>query len=843
MRHYRLRTLAYMAIVLLGLVTALPTILPAALLQGAPSWYAQQQLTLGLDLRGGSHLLFRVETGELVSEEMQQVAATVSQQLRKAGIAHAPPRPSAEGVLIGLRSPAAMERGYELARQLQSADSVRRFEIQRLARGLALTPTPDLIRTLTADAVTRSLDVLRQRLNESGVVEPLITQQGTDGVLVQLPGVDDPSRIKALLGRTARLTFHLEAPAMAAGTPDTLRLSGTDPGSRYLVERRPLLEGDNLTDATLGFDPATGEAVVNFRLDPEGADLFADITRTSVGRAFAVVLDRQVITAPVIRTPITGGAGQISGSFTVAQATDLALVLRTGALPAALSVVEERSVGPDLGQEAIAMGVTTGILGALLVLAFMVVAYGTWGLIANAALLIYSVLVVAILVALGATLTLPGIAGLILSLGMAVDANILINERIREEARRGVSAPYAVQQGFRRAFATILDSNITTLIAVGLLFLFGSGPVRGFAVTMAVGLVVSMFTSIAVTRLLMEWRVRRLGRRPLVLGGMLRRSAGAGGGGIAFLRMRWAGLGLSAVLSMAAIGLLFSPGLATGIDFRGGTLVEVHSPGTGGDQLRRTLADAGLEDAGIQAIGVGGDYRIRLPPQTEIATSGDTVREVKTAILAAIPEASFPRAEMVGPSVSSQFFDTSVLAVLLAGAGMFAYLSLRFERHFATAAMVTLALDLTKTLGFLAITGIEFNLTAIAALLALIGYSVNDKVVVFDRIRETLRAHPEQPLTDLINDSLNATLARTVFTSATTFLAILPMGIAGGDAVASFALPMLFGIVIGTSSSIYIAAPLVLFLRQRAQAREALASMQNPGVAPELSMFMREDRP
>src|SRR5690606_28627615 len=290
-------------------------------------------------------------------------------------------------------------------------------------------------------------------------------------VLVQLPGVEDPGRIKALLGRTARLTFHLVTDGHD-GTA-TINVPGAE-GENYTLTRTPLLEGGHLTDARMAFDQRTGEPVVNFKLNRQGAERFGVITRDNVGRPFAVVLDGKVSTAPVIRTPSTGGSGQISGGFTSTEATDLALLLRAGALPAPLHVVEERTVGPELGGDSIRMGVTTGLIGAALVLAFMLVVYRRWGLIANTALAINIGLVIGILGALGATLTLPGIAGLILTVGMAVDANILINERIREETRRGKSAPAALQAGFDRAYSTILDSNITTLIAVGLLFSFGS---------------------------------------------------------------------------------------------------------------------------------------------------------------------------------------------------------------------------------------------------------------------------------------------------------------------------------------------------------------------------------
>jgi SecD/SecF fusion protein len=441
--------------------------------------------------------------------------------------------------------------------------------------------------------------------------------------------------------------------------------------------------------------------------------------------------------------------------------------------------------------------------------------YGRWGVIASSALLLNVMLIFGALSLLGATLTLPGIAGIVLAIGMAVDANILINERVREETRQGQRPMAALDAGFKRAFGTILDANVTTLIATSLLFLFGSGPVRGFAITIAIGLTMSMFTAVAVTRLLMEWRVRRLGRKPLVIGG-IDLAGRVSGQVIGFMRARYLGLVVSAVISLASLALLVQPGLHHGVDFAGGTAMEVRlSESAGVDALREALARHGVADAGIQRFGSAGGFLIRAPAGTDAAAAGAMVEQIRSAVRSLEADAEFPRVDMVGPRVSQSFIENAILAVLLAGLGMMAYLWLRFEWPFAVAATATLALDLTKMLGFFALFGIEFNLAAIAALLTLIGYSVNDKVVIFDRIRENLRTSSEEPLKDLFDRSITATLTRTVFTSLTTFLAIVPMAVAGGAAVASFAIPMLFGIVLGTSSSIFIAAPMVLLLAER----------------------------
>ncbi|WP_404369125.1 protein translocase subunit SecD [Marinobacter sp.] len=840
MLNFRTRALAFGVVILLGLAAALPSLMPRTVTDQMPEVWEGHRVTLGLDLRGGSHLLLDVGTEVLAAERLMQMGADLVQRLREAGIQTSRAVDAGGHMEVTVRSQNRLDEARALVLAMRNEQSPAWLEVDIEQNVISLQATRAFSKALTEDAVERSLEVVRRRLNETGVVEPLISRQGDRGVLVQLPGVEDPGRVKELLGRTARLTFHLVLDEDSS--QPGMRVPGSHGDGFYRIAKAPLLDGGDLTDATLGFDDLTSEPVVNFRLNSSGADRFAEITRANVGTPFAVVLDGEVVTAPVIRTPITGGAGQISGGFTVDEARDLALLLRAGALPAPLEVVEERTVGPDLGSDAIQMGVTTGLLGAALVLGFMLVVYGRWGMIANVALVVNAGLIVGVLASIGATLTLPGIAGLILSIGMAVDANILINERIREETRKGSSARYALHTGFQRAFSTILDSNITTLIAVSLLFLFGTGPVRGFAVAIAVGLVVSMFTSISVTRLLMEWRVARLGQERLAFPSgwqdrLLPKRT------VHFMNVRGRGLVISIVLSVMSIGLLIQPGVNQGIDFQGGLLMEVRGgPDLSLKELRSALAADELAEITVQPFGAEGSYLLRLPVEPVAGAGAVTAQSIRAAIQAMEPSTEFPRVDVVGPSVSTRFIETSILAVLLAGLGMFVYLWFRFERYFAVGAMLTLALDLTKTLGFFVITGIEFNLTAVAALLALIGYSVNDKVVVFDRIRENLRLNRDQPLDTLINESLTSTLTRTVYTSITTFLAILPMGIAGGDAVASFALPMLFGIVVGTGSSIYIAAPVVMMLGRRAIARQKEENAKLDSGA-EVSLFLREDRP
>lgn len=825
MRALGKRTLWYGFIIILGLLSALPATLPDGVQQRLPAWYANNQFSLGLDLRGGSHLLLAVDMDDLLQSENQQLADVLADNLREADIRYLKPRADTAGVEISLRDSADMADLTRIARDTlaENQSGQPAYTLDRNNNTLTLSMTEAHRNALQQDAVTQSLDIVHRRLDETGMVEPSITRQGQESIVVQLPGVSDPQRVKDLLGTTARMNFHWLADGRST---EIIELPGQDDGQLYRLERQVAMEGRHVRNANMVLQQQTGMPVVNFVLNKTGGRQFGDMTQANIGRALAVVLDDKVITAPVIRSAITTGSGEISGGFNAVEAADLAMLLRAGALPAALDVIEERSVGPSLGSDSISMGLFAGLVGAGLVLAFMVAVYGSWGLIAWLSLSINMGLIFGVLSLLGATLTLPGIAGLILVMGMAVDANILINERIRDELRQGKTPWLSLDNGFRKAYGTIIDSNVTTLIAISLLFLMGSGPVRGFAVTMGIGLLTSLFTSVAVTRVLMEWRVRLSGKTPLSMSGLplferLTDNFSSGKRVISFMRASVVGLVVSAILSVASIGLLLKPGLDFGIDFSGGALVEIRAPDTSIEQLRLSLAEAGLGDISVQETASAGNdaissdtYQLRQAIQ-ENADNSQVMDSIRTAVLQAAPDAEFQRTDMVGPRVSGDFADMSILAVMLAGAGMLLYLWVRFENHFAVAAVITIALDLTKTLGFFVLSGVEFNLTAVAALLALIGYSVNDKVVVFDRIRENLRAKPDQDFSLLVDRSISATLTRTVFTSTSTLVAILPMAIAGGSAVSSFALPMLFGIVISTSSSIFIAAPIVLFLGKR----------------------------
>ncbi|MEK9968283.1 MAG: protein translocase subunit SecD [Ferrovibrio sp.] len=506
---------------LAGFVTAAPNLVGKSQLAALPAWMQLPQINLGLDLRGGSHLLLEVDTSVVLRERLESIVEGAREELRKERIGY-----TNLGVVgtstvgLRLRDPSQANRARELLSKLGQPLQGGAFNLGATATDLQIDATAEgavrmvlseqAVRDRARSAVTQSMEIVRRRIDQTGVNEPTIQVQGSDRILVQLPGVDDPERIKRLLGTTAKLTFRMVdvgADPNAPAPPGSEILEGDGArAERYVVRRKVEVAGDNLVDAQAGYDQRGGQPIVSFRFDTVGGKRFAEITQQAVGQPFAIVLDNKVLSAPVIREPILGGSGQISGNFTVTQANDLAVLLRAGALPAPLKVIEERVVGPDLGADAIRAGIIAIIIGFVLVNLFMIAAYGLFGAFAVVAVSLNLVLILGILSTMQATLSLPGIAGILLTIGMAVDANVLINERIREESKLGKSIIAAMDAGFSRAFSTILDSNLTTLIAMAILFAVGSGPVRGFAVAISVGIVTSMFTAITVVRLMMvQW--------------------------------------------------------------------------------------------------------------------------------------------------------------------------------------------------------------------------------------------------------------------------------------------------------------------------------------------------
>ncbi len=533
MLHFsRLKTTTILLIVAAGILLALPNVLPQSVLQHLPQWYTANHVTLGLDLQGGSHILLEVDEAALRHERAEQLRDDVRRVLRDNRIGYQNLVVRDTTVSLRLRDPAETSKALTELRKLAtpvtntllgSGTGEMDLTVSSASEGaISVQLTAAGLEARVRSAVQQSIEIVRRRIDQLGTVEPNIQRQGSSRILVQVPGLQDPQRLKALLGQTAKLSFRMLdqsiSPQQAMegrAPPDSELLMGQD-GRPYLVEKQVRVSGEDLVDAQPGYDQTSSEPLVTFRFNSNGARRFATTTQEAVGRPFAIVLDNEVISAPVIREPILGGSGQISGSFTVQEANDLAILLRAGALPAPLVVVEERTVGPSLGADSIEAGKLAAYVASGLVAVFMVAVYGFFGFIALIALMVHITLMFSLQSILGATLTLPGIAGVILTIGMAVDSNVVIFERIRDEAREGRSAISAIDRGFVNALGTVLDANITSLVTAVILFLMGgSGPVRGFAVTFILGIITTVFTAYTFTRLMIAWWVKW--RRPTEL--------------------------------------------------------------------------------------------------------------------------------------------------------------------------------------------------------------------------------------------------------------------------------------------------------------------------------------
>jgi preprotein translocase subunit SecD len=514
-----------LAIILTSLVVclcAVPNFFPESTVKGWPAW-AQRRLVLGLDLQGGSYLLLEVDSNYVKKDKLDQIRDDARRTLRDAKIGYTGLATRPDNVEVRVKESDlanALTKLRELSQPLGGllgSSGQRSLEVSDAGGGLIrLTVPPAAITERIRQTIEQSIQIVERRVNQLGTVEPVIQRQGTDRILVQVPGLQDPSRLKELLGKTAKMEFRMvdttvppDQAQQGRVPPDSeLLMSSTSPKVPYVIKKQVLVSGGDLTDAQPGFDQRSGEPIVSFRFNTSGSRKFAQATSENVGQPFAIVLDNEVISAPVIREPITGGSGQISGSFTVQQANDLAILLRAGALPAPLTVIEERTVGPGLGQDSIAKGELAAYVGSILVIVFMLLTYRLFGLFANIAVAINVAMIFGVLSLLNATLTLPGIAGIVLTVGIAVDSNVLIYERIREELRGGRNAVSAIDAGFKRALSTILDSNITTFIAAAVLFYIGTGPVRGFAVTLGIGILTTVFTAFELTRLIVAAWVR-----------------------------------------------------------------------------------------------------------------------------------------------------------------------------------------------------------------------------------------------------------------------------------------------------------------------------------------------
>lgn len=712
------------------------------------------------------------------------------------------------------------------------------MDISRLDTVETVTNTQGVVETVTnrvdqtevAGALEHAVEVLRKRVDKFGVAEPIIQPAGNNRILIQLPGLSQEEResAKKQIQRAAFLEFRL----VHENSDELVRMGEIPPGYELLKRKQRSKTGAESVEAVIvkkrperGLTGSIisramvtrgnmGEPEIDFILNTEGTVVFGEVTRQNVGRRLAIILDGELCTAPVIRSPIETGRGQITGQYDMREAFEVANVLENP-LKAPLQIVYSRDVDPTLGRDSIQSGMNAVIIGVIAVSLFMLVYYLFAGLVANAALMLNIVILLGVMCSIGTTLTLPGIAGIVLTIGMAVDANVLIFERMREELAVGKSIRGAVSAGYGKAFSTIFDSNITTLISSIILIFMGTGPVKGFGVTLTIGVTVSMFTALVVTRLIFDWLIAKNLLKNIRMLSVIH--------GTKLDFMRWALPAFVASWMLILVGNgygLFGRGVdVLGVDFTGGDEISLGFDQTKDisvDQIRSSVAAAGVGDAmiGYQKDVSTGERTLRVTVRaTEAGESGvNPGQKVLERLRADFSDANFTSLDVntVGPVMGREIMRTAVLACVLAMFGILIYVAFRYEFSFAVGAVVAIIHDILMTLGWYFLAGHQLNATSVAAFLTIIGFSINDTIVIFDRIREDLKLGVHGSFRDVMNKALNQCLSRTIITSGTVLLATLALYIFGGSVINDFAFVFLLGIITGTYSSIYIACFIVL---------------------------------
>ncbi len=833
------------------------TIVPS-FYKDAPGWWekylAPQGLQLGLDLQGGVHMVLRVDLDKAVANSLDFAAQDLKKGLAKKNISAVRlDSPDAGQVIFTLPNTGVLGEIKEIMKEdFPDMDIEVQAEAGTFPR-ITLKMTQDKIDFIRQNAVDQSLEIIRNRVDQFGVSEPVIVRQGEAEIVVQLAGIDEHDRARDLIERTAQLEFklvalhnvnlqELVAQAIAAGQwvengnaeqlkalnlalqaslpkgteiafqPFENELNPEEDKKRpVLLESPVLMTGDMIKDSRVGYGGQFNEPLVSIDLTSDGSDKFADITASNVNRQLAIVLDGVVRSAPNINEKILGGSAQISGSFTHSEASDLAIVLRVGALPAPVEIIQNMTVGASLGQDAIDKGLMSGLFGALVVLVFMVIYYRLSGVIADAALALNILFLFCGLAMLGATLTLPGIAGIILSIGMAVDANVLIFERMREEFALGKTARSGVDTGFEKAFSSIVDSQVTTLITALALFLFGTGPIKGFAVTLSLGIVFNLFAVLFCTRLVYEWLFSRHKKmHELKFMQFVKKP------NYNFMGMRKIAFTMSALLvifgSVAFVEILLGKA-NLGVDFSGGSLLQYKAEQPFQlDGIRSALKKGDFGSVDLQQV--TGENRLIVKVKKTEDTVGHLGDEI-TAVLAEQPGNFVLESQSeIGSSVSDVLRNKAIEAIVISLVGVLLYLAIRFDFSFGLAAAAATFHDVLVVLGICWLLNVEVNLLLVTALLTLAGYSLNDSVVVFDRIRENMGKFHDKAFNDIINISINDVLGRSVVTSLTTSLVLVALFFFGGSAIHDFSFALLAGVIVGTYSSVFIASPL-LSLKKR----------------------------
>jgi SecD/SecF fusion protein len=658
----------------------------------------------------------------------------------------------------------------------------------------------------TAEDLNQVRNVIENRVNQTGVAEPLVQIQGTKRIVVELPGLSQADQTRAinLIGKTAKLEFRLlKAEAQQKGQEE-LTMADLEPAR---------LTGEAIARAATQFDQF-GQPTVSFELTPSGAAVFSDITGSNVGKRFAIVLDEVVQSAPVINQRL-GASSQITGNFTLEEANELSLVLRSGALRIPVNIVETRAIGPTLGADAIRQGLTAAIIGVAMIFVLVYAYYGLFfGTVAALGLLFSGLAIFGMMAGLGAVLTLPGIAGLVLTIGSAVDGNVISFERIKEEMRDGLSLKSSIKGGFGSSFWTIFDVNFSHLISAAALYNYATGPVKGFAVTLAVGIIASTFSNLYFSKWLLELMAKRF-----------KFSARSWFDTPKFDFMSLSKYITTASVIIALLGLaaMLAKGFIFGVDFTAGTSLLIKAPLTvTSEQMRIAVGGSGLEgvtQGGIVVVESNTpgealkDFTVRTRTLDNGATGGKNEVKIISDAVAKIPNAKVDTTETVGAAVGNELTSKTILAVLIALGLTMAYVAVRFDWVLGVGSIFAVLHDVFICFGLYALLGREFTITTVAAVLTLIGYSLNDSIIVSDRIRENLKLMRGQPYAAIVNTSINQTLSRTLMTSIATALPLVALLILGGPVLRDFSFILVIGIIVGTYSSIYIVAPMAVFFK------------------------------
>lgn len=808
----RWKTLLLWFVFVTSLLVILPSLLPARIATSLPGWLNAHRLVPGLDLTGGSRLVLDVSRSDIAEDRLRASVETIGNALRAARVPYSDLNGADDTVDVTVTAPDRVATARDTLTGLDIG-TLNEPEDGRFSIVLPAAAIDEAVDAASLGAV----DAVRRRVESLGIPSLMVGRGERGRIVVSMPGLTDPQRVKDMLAQVGRLSARLvdnSVPVNTAiedGAPagSEVLYSTGEPPVGYLVRQDDLFTAADVASAQ---PAANGEAFIEFVLRGDAAEKLATFTRDNSGRTIAILLDGQVISTSQIQGAITDGVGRLSGDFDAEGAANLARIIASGPLPAALTILEERSIEPALGTTSSKTVVIALIVAVGAVVAFMTFFYGALGVIASLSLFFNVLLTFAVLALVGAPVSLSMIAGVVLTLGLAVDASVLIFERIREEVKAGRPLSQAVLVGFGRARTTVFDASATMLIAVAVLFLLSAAPVRAFALAVGVGMIATLFTTFGLTRRLVKMWLGRSHATHLPKGV---RSGIFDSLNLRFMAVRNVVFLATAALSLVIAGLLVMGELRLGIDFTGGAAAEIQAKSGDADlfDVSARLADAGIH---LLSVDTHGDPRRAL---VRLTSQGEGENAEQTSVLIARGELEdaydFRRVEVVGPAISGELIDTATIGFVAGLLALVAYIWIRFEWHFAIGAVIALAHDVFFTLGFLALADIEFNITAVAALLTVAGYSLNDTMVVYDRIRENLRHFKRMPLPILIDDAINRTLSRTVLTSATTLIALAALALFGGEAIRTFALTLLFGVAIGTISSIYIAGPVLILFRLR----------------------------